>query len=142
MLYQLGCLLYSPPLLSHIHQRKPIPSGHQWEHELRGASIWCVELIRRQIEQTHPEVIGADIAPEEEEDDGGVADESAEGENMEIVEKGEQKTGEEGEKKAQKKKVIGVNAILIDFLLYDVMKEKESEGEESVPHHRTRSIWY
>lgn len=139
MLYQLGCLLYSPPLLSHIHQRKPIPSGHQWEHELRGASIWCVELIRRQIEQTHPEVIGADIVPEE--DDDGVTDEIAKGEDVEIIEKGEQKTGE-GEKNVQKKKVIGVNAILIDFLLYDVMKEKEREGEESVPHHRTRSIWY
>jgi len=35
-----------------------------------------------------------------------------------------------------------VNAILIDFFLYDTMKEIESEGEEQIPHHRTRSMWY
>lgn len=35
-----------------------------------------------------------------------------------------------------------VNAILIDFFLYDTMKEIEKEGKETLPHHRTRSIWY
>jgi hypothetical protein len=35
-----------------------------------------------------------------------------------------------------------VNAILIDFFLYDKMKERELAGEEKLPHHRTRSIWY
>ena len=35
-----------------------------------------------------------------------------------------------------------INAILIDFFLYDTMKEMEKEGKESIPHHRTRSIWY
>ena len=35
-----------------------------------------------------------------------------------------------------------VNAILIDFFLYDTMKEWELAGEEKIPHHRTRSIWY
>ena len=35
-----------------------------------------------------------------------------------------------------------VNAILIDFFLYDTMKERELAGEEEIPHHRTRSIWY
>lgn len=35
-----------------------------------------------------------------------------------------------------------INAILIDFYLYDTMKELESEGKEALPHHRTRSIWY
>jgi hypothetical protein len=36
-----------------------------------------------------------------------------------------------------------VNAILIDFFLYDTMKEMEEAGEEAIwPHHRTRSIWY
>lgn len=36
----------------------------------------------------------------------------------------------------------GVNAILIDFFLYDLMKTLEKEQRESIPHHRTRSIWY
>ncbi|KAI9687725.1 MAG: hypothetical protein M1822_001805 [Bathelium mastoideum] len=35
-----------------------------------------------------------------------------------------------------------VNAILIDFFLYDTIKELEKDGEEEIPHHRTRSIWY
>jgi hypothetical protein len=57
-----------------------------------GCSIWCVELIRKQILQDHPEA--------------------------------------------------NVNAILIDFFLYDTMKAKELAGNEEIPHHRTRSIWY
>jgi len=36
----------------------------------------------------------------------------------------------------------GVNAILIDFFLYDTMKDREGAGKEEIPHHRTRSIWY
>ena len=153
MLYQLGCLLYSPPLESHIRQQKLIPSGHQWEHELRGASIWCVELIKRQIERTHPELVGASIV----DDDDGHEDKSVEAAKDDQAEEGEAKLGEKGEEneengektttendtpKKQGKKITGVNAILIDFLLYDVMKEKEKEGQESIPHHRTRSIWY
>ncbi|OAQ97525.1 hypothetical protein LLEC1_01942 [Akanthomyces lecanii] len=35
-----------------------------------------------------------------------------------------------------------VNAILIDFFLYDTIKELEAAGREEFPHHRTRSIWY
>lgn len=55
-------------------------------------SIWCVELIRREIQKAHPDT--------------------------------------------------HVNAILIDFFLYDTMKEMEAAGKETIPHHRTRSIWY
>jgi hypothetical protein len=35
-----------------------------------------------------------------------------------------------------------INAILIDFFLYDLAKEKEREEADIIPHHRTRSIWY
>ncbi|KAF3490848.1 uncharacterized protein GIQ15_00365 [Arthroderma uncinatum] len=104
MLNQLGCLLYSPPLESIIRMRKPIPSGHPREVELRGTSIWCVELIRREIETLQQQANGNRI--------------------------------EEGAKPIQ------VNAILIDFLLYDTAKDMEKEGKEAIPHHRTRSIWY
>lgn len=37
---------------------------------------------------------------------------------------------------------VNVNAVLIDFFLYDTMKELEASGQETVHHHRTRSIWY
>ena len=92
MLHTLGCLTYSPPLESHIRQWKTIESGDSWELQLRGCSIWAVELIRREILREHPEAT--------------------------------------------------VNAVLIDFYLYDTMKEQEAQGVESIPHHRTRSIWY
>ncbi len=92
ILHSLGCLQYSPPLESHIRQKKAIDSGHPWEIQLRGCSIWCIELLRREIQRQHPET--------------------------------------------------HLNAILIDFFLYDTMKEMEAKGHDCIPHHRTRSIWY
>ncbi|KAH7028313.1 hypothetical protein B0J12DRAFT_584235 [Macrophomina phaseolina] len=92
MLHTLGCISYSPPLEGRIRHHEEIESGHSWEVQLRGCSIWCVEQIRREIAQRHPEA--------------------------------------------------KVNAILIDFFLYDTMKELEKAGQEQIPHHRTRSIWY
>ena len=88
----MGCLSYSPPLESHIRQLKPIESGHSWEVQLRGCSIWCVELLKREIVRDHPDTY--------------------------------------------------INAVLIDFFLYDTVKDMEARGIESLPHHRTRSIWY
>ncbi|KAB8293916.1 hypothetical protein EYC80_009389 [Monilinia laxa] len=92
LLNTLGCLWYAPALESKIRRGEVIESGHSWEVQLRGCSIWCVELIRREILKDHPEA--------------------------------------------------EVNAILIDFFLYDTMKERELEGKDEIPHHRTRSIWY
>lgn len=106
MLQSLGCLWYSPRLESRIKRRVPLQSGEQFEVEIRGCSIWCVELIKREIERKHA---------------------------AEVREAG-----------------IKVNAVLIDFLLYDVAKELERKLEneddndeaEQLPHHQTRSIWY
>lgn len=92
ILQSLGCLYYSPPLLSAIQQKKLLKSGSNWEMQLRACSIWCVELIRKEILRNHPEA--------------------------------------------------EVNAVLIDFFLYDTMKELEAAGKDETPHHRTRSIWY
>ena len=112
----LGCMSYSPKLDAAVRAGRLIESGSSWElqmrgeflpggaqtdwmdgcaetnHKTAGCSIWCVELIRREILRQHPEA--------------------------------------------------KVNAILIDFFLYDTMKEMEAAGRESMPHHRTRSIWY
>lgn len=117
ILATLGCISYSPPLGTAIQKKAIIRSGSKWELQLRGklsylfqgsastgrqplceltrttaCSIWCIELIRREIKRNHPEV--------------------------------------------------EINAILIDFFLYDLMKEMEAKGQETIPHHRTRSIWY
>jgi Potential Queuosine, Q, salvage protein family len=98
MLHSLGSLVYSPPLESKLKRRVHIEPGSQYEVEIRGCSIWCVEMIRKEILRAHPEA--------------------------------------------------KVNAVLIDFFLYDVCKEMEKalkEGGEELdmlPHHRTRCIWY
>jgi hypothetical protein len=80
MLYNLGVITFSPPLESRLRDMGELKSGDSWELQLRGCSIWAVEMIRRQIVQDHPE---------------------AESE---------------------------VNAVLLDFLLYDLAKEFESTG--------------
>lgn len=49
MLNMLECLLYSPKLLAAVNAKDLIPSQSSWEVQLRGCSIWCVELIRREI---------------------------------------------------------------------------------------------
>ncbi|CAD0086197.1 unnamed protein product, partial [Aureobasidium vineae] len=92
ILHTLGCLTYSPPLDSAIRTQQPIAHDSSYEVQLRGCSIWTVEMIRREIVRKNP--------------------------------------------------VAKVNAILIDFFLYDLAKEKERAGEPAIPHHRTRSIWY
>ncbi|KAH8677953.1 hypothetical protein BX600DRAFT_140696 [Xylariales sp. PMI_506] len=92
ILATLGCIGYSPPLQSLVTRKELIESGSSFELQLRACSIWCVELLRREIKRQHPEA--------------------------------------------------KVNAILIDFFLYDTMKQLEGEGKETMPHHRTRSIWY
>lgn len=42
MLHSLGVLVYSPPLHYAIQATKEIDSGHSWEVQLRGCSIWYV----------------------------------------------------------------------------------------------------
>ncbi|EED13144.1 conserved hypothetical protein [Talaromyces stipitatus ATCC 10500] len=151
MLHQLGCLLYSPPLESHIRRREPIKSGSKWEMELRGTSIWCVELIRQEIERTRPETrmvysTGNSSTFEvniDDQQDKEVTETTTELHKLqEHGEKEKTETKTESKSSTPQEKTIGVNAILIDFFLYDSMKELESDGKESIPHHRTRSIWY
>lgn len=92
MLHSLGMMWYCPPLENHMRRLDMIESGHSWEMQIRGCSIWGVELLRREILLLKPDA--------------------------------------------------KVNAILIDFFLYDLAKEKEANDADVIPHHRTRSIWY
>lgn len=55
MLHSLGCLMFSPPLEGRIRRQEEIKSGEKCELELRGCSIWAVELIKRQILRDHPD---------------------------------------------------------------------------------------
>ncbi|KAJ2390851.1 hypothetical protein H4S02_001631 [Coemansia sp. RSA 2611] len=100
-----GALEYSPRLREYLRRSEVavrqgtretqppepgmLPTGHAWELEIRGNSIWAVELIRR-----HMRAAGADV-----------------------------------------------NAILIDFYMWDYAKaHAEAMGAE--PIHLTRSIYY
>lgn len=96
MLQGLGCLWYSPRLETRIVRHDEFTPGETMEVEVRGCSIWAVELIRREIVRAHPEAKGK------------------------------------------------VNAVLIDFFLYDTCKEMEKSAkfEDILPHHRVRSIYY
>lgn len=136
MLHELGCLRYSPPLESHIRSLKPIPNGTAWEVELRGTSIWCVELIKREIEKRHPEVTTKK----------NVRRSTQANRNSDGGEKIDEKKFTTQKRPKQNSihelHVSGINAILIDFFLYDTVKAMEQEGRELIPHHRTRSIWY
>ncbi|KAJ5965078.1 uncharacterized protein N7479_004954 [Penicillium vulpinum] len=133
MLHQMNCLRYAPKLENHIRDLKPIEPGSNWEIELRGTSIWCVELIKQEIEKQHPEVkMNLQKPPSKDISD---VNESPKTENSDEL--------DEGVKIVEKpRKTYGINAILIDFFLYDTMKSLEAEKNESIPHHRTRSIWY
>ncbi|KAJ2757764.1 hypothetical protein H4S06_003023 [Coemansia sp. BCRC 34490] len=66
-----------------------LPSGHAWEVEIRGSSVWAVELIRRRIAECG----------------------------------------------------VGVNAVLIDFYLWDYAKDHPEEMQ-TIPIHLTRSVFY
>ncbi|OJD12227.1 hypothetical protein AJ78_07132 [Emergomyces pasteurianus Ep9510] len=161
MLHTLGCLLYSPTLETHIRQRKQLPSGHKWETELRGTSIWCIELIRREIEKQHSKMMrpgayaeltplamtasGSAVASGSVSVRGGGREEGQAGDDEEEAQGVEEEgDGDDDEEEQQEGGAypLGVNAVLIDFLLYDTIKEMEGDGRETIPHHRTRSIWY
>ncbi|RMZ85581.1 hypothetical protein DV737_g621, partial [Chaetothyriales sp. CBS 132003] len=128
MLHSLGCLWYSPRLEGRIKRGELLESGDTLELEIRGCSVWCVQLIKREIETRFAEELTVW---------------KARGEGREV------------------------NAILIDYLLYDLATERrrgDEEAEQSstidkkanglvngeqgegrrlaLPHHRTRSIWY
>ncbi|KAI8977504.1 hypothetical protein BDF20DRAFT_875247 [Mycotypha africana] len=89
-LYQLGLLEYSDELLKKLHNRDYFPSGCEQEVEIRGNSIWAVELVRRKMLDMDPS--------------------------------------------------LHVNAILIDFYVWDMAKD--IQDQMTVPTHRTRSCFY
>ena len=159
ILYQFGCLMYSPPLESHIRNLKPIPSDSNWEIELRGVSIWCVELIKREIERRHPEAKFMKHQPQQQQQPSPPATipespsfppdheseplRKASTDTNAIMDERKCTTQKHSKQKSiPEPHGSGVNAILIDFFLYDTMKTYEADGRETIPHHRTRSIWY
>jgi hypothetical protein len=91
ILHSLGCLRYSPALTTILDSDQPLVSGSRYEVEIRGCSIWCVELLRREIRRTW----GRDI-----------------------------------------------NAVLLDFWLWDEAQKIKKMDGFTVGFHRTRGVYY
>ena len=92
ILHSLGCIRYSPFLINLINSGTLLESGSRLEVEIRGCSIWSVELLRKELWREW----GRDV-----------------------------------------------NAILIDFWLWDEAQKMKKEGEGfNVSFHRTRGIYY
>ncbi|KAI8365781.1 hypothetical protein BD560DRAFT_436381 [Blakeslea trispora] len=89
-LYQLGLLRYSSELIEKLEKRTYFPSGCKDEVEIRGNSIWAVELVRQRMQEMDS--------------------------------------------------TIKINAILIDFYIWDMAKE--IQDQMTVPTHCTRSCFY
>lgn len=83
-------LEYNEALKKKLNNQTLLPSGSQEEVEIRGNSIWAVELVRQQIQK---------LAPKEH-----------------------------------------INAILIDFYIWDLAKE--IQNDLIIPTHNTRSVYY
>lgn len=49
ILHSLGCLRYSPSLINLLNSGTTLEAGGRLEIEIRGCSIWCVELLRREL---------------------------------------------------------------------------------------------
>ncbi|GJJ69950.1 hypothetical protein EMPS_02299 [Entomortierella parvispora] len=114
-LYHFHCLHYSPELLLILDRGELLPNGSELEVEIRGNSIWAVELIRRRI----LELI-----------------------EQEVIEKQKQLSGDDD---APLPKMMKVNAILIDFFIWDFAKAAQLDltlGQRPVKVHRTRSVFY
>jgi len=95
ILHTLNCISYSKDLKDHIEGLKYLEQGSPDEIEIRGCSIWAVELIKRYILEEYPE--------------------------------------------------SKVNAILIDFYLWDSAKKLQKQlggNGHLIPCHRTRSVFY
>ncbi|CAN6636785.1 hypothetical protein TRVA0_016S00518 [Trichomonascus vanleenenianus] len=58
ILNSLHCLTYSEELVGELKSHRLIEHGDPWEVELRGCSIWAVEVIKHYIIQSHPESAG------------------------------------------------------------------------------------
>ncbi|KAG0202863.1 hypothetical protein BGX28_004739 [Mortierella sp. GBA30] len=113
-LYHFHCLQYSPELLLILDRGEMLPNGSPLEVEIRGNSIWAVELIRRRI--------------------------------LELIEEEHVQSSKKGLTEGnQLPKMMTVNAILIDFFIWDFAKAAQLDltlGQRPVKVHRTRSIYY
>ncbi|KAG0309587.1 hypothetical protein BGZ99_000827 [Dissophora globulifera] len=118
-LYHFHCLQYSPELLQVLDKGELIPNGSPMEVEIRGNSIWAVELIRQRILALIKEEVEEQQTRTE--------------------------TATPADTVVTPPRMMTVNAILIDFFIWDFAKAAQLDltmGERPVKVHRTRSVYY
>ncbi|ORZ36313.1 UPF0553 protein C9orf64-like protein [Catenaria anguillulae PL171] len=106
-LVHLGLLIYSPSLNETLARGDTLlRNGDEREVEIRAASIWAVERVRRKM--------------------------------VELVAQGDDPAAV---KAASELKSTPLNAVMLDFYIWDYAKARQEEMHE-VPIHRTRSVYY
>lgn len=99
ILYAMGCIKYTPRLYNKIQSKELLTSKSQEEVEIRGCTIWAVELIVKELRK--------------------------------LV-----------KNSADKSRLPEINAVLVDFYLWDTAKEEEDQNTKIVECHRVRSVYY
>ena len=156
MLREVGVVRYAPALERVLREGKRLDGpeigerGRAWEAEIRAAAVWGVEMLKREI------LRGVHLSNEAVMANGNESSNTAENDDKE---------------KMADDPFANLNSILLDFYLYDTVKELEVENtaasaaaadnsseeskeqqqqptqtfireEEMLPHHRVRSIYY
>ena len=93
-----GVIQYSDALIERLKADPHLEKGSELEIEIRGNSIWSVELVKQRINEIF-------------------------------------------RKESSSKESIQMNAILIDFYLWDYAKEYSSQLDQ-IPIHKTKTIFY
>lgn len=134
MLCTLGCLGYSPALEGRVRRVEVLEAGGEWEVEIRGGFLSPLPSSSSSFLLVSWSCLcfgGREMTKEVE---GKTLTESS-GCSIWAVELIKREIRREHPE-------THVNAVLLDFYMYDCVKELEAAGGDMMPHHRTRSIWY
>lgn len=112
VLHSLGTITYSSHLEHILTSHTILDNGSPEEVEIRCLSIVAVEEIRRAI---------AKVASATSTRSGSAEDRAS------------SRPGQVNP---------APNAVLLDFMLWDLAKVEEANGRAQLPHHRTRSVFY
>ena len=127
VLQHLGMLRYSDGLLETLRRGEMLPPGSSLEVQIRGASIWAVELLRRRLVEI--------MRP------GDVKDGGKDEDQITTTETISTSTSTSTSTTSIYSSNSIINAITIDFYLWDYAK-LHAEEMKDIPIHRTRSIYY
>lgn len=123
-------LSYSPLLMTCLRSGKELAFGNPMEVEIRGLSIYAVDLISNIITSMMTSSEGESVPA------SGARMTTDPHRSNDCHQEEEEENGSTGRSQA-------INSILIDFYLWDLRRQKSSEIESAgIPFHKTRCIFY